>query len=85
MTSVFDNPKEGKDFISMDKKNFEDDIYYYPYHIANKLNISIRTVYRMVNDVTNPLPAVRIRHSLRIRGKDINEYLERNKTDPLWE
>lgn len=51
--------------------------------IALALAVSKRTVYRMVNDVEDPLPAVRLRgQGLRVEGRELLRYLERHKVRP---
>lgn len=62
---------------------FNPDRSYRPDEIAIKLAISLRTVYRMIRDVNDPLPAVRVMgRSLRVEGRDLIRYLERRKVRP---
>jgi excisionase family DNA binding protein len=60
---------------------FRDDRCYRPDEVAEKLNIDKSTVYRMINDVEDPLPAYRLGTHLRIHGKELNAYLERRKVN----
>lgn len=56
---------------------------YRPDEVASKLGISKRSIYRMINDVADPLPAVRpCGNALRISGADVNAYLERHRVRP---
>lgn len=71
--------------IEPQKEMFDEARYYRADEIARMLSVSKRTVYRMMNDIDNPLPASRVRGCLRVKGTAINEYLERNKKDPVWE
>jgi len=68
----------------MDKFN---DRYYRPDELAGILNVDRTTVYRMIRDVLDPLPAYRLteRGPLRVHGKDINAYLENHKVRPEYE
>jgi hypothetical protein len=57
--------------------------------MAKKVTLSvpevaeITTVYRLIKDINNPLPASRVRGHLRIRSKDLTKYLDDNKINPL--
>lgn len=65
---------------------FRDDRFYRPDEVAKVLAIKTRTVYRKINDINDPLPACRpTGTALRIPGKQLNEYLERHKVNPLEE
>ena len=67
-------------------KSFKDR-YYRPDEIAAVLNVARSTVYRMIRDIADPLPAYRINDKgpLRVHGKDINKYLESHKVRPEYE
>ena len=58
--------------------------YYRPDEIATELGVDRCTVYRMIRDVLDPLPAFRINKDgpLRVHGKDINQYLADHKVQP---
>lgn len=65
---------------------FRDDKCYRPDEVAKVLSISTRSVYRKIQDVEDPLPAIRMsRGTLRIPGDKLNQYLERHQVDPLEE
>ena len=70
--------------VSVDSFN---DRYYRPDEIADILNVDRSTVYRMIRDIADPLPAYRINEKgpLRVHGKDINMYLETHKVRPEYE
>jgi len=70
---------------NMEVQVFADKRYYRVDEIAKALNVSKRTVYRMMNDIENPLRAERIRGGLRVMGCVINKYLEDNRKEPVWE
>ncbi len=56
---------------------------YRPDEIAKKLAIDICTVYRMIRDIDDPLPAYRpYGRALRVHGAEIVKYLERHKVKP---
>ncbi len=67
-------------------KSFKDR-YYRPDEIADVLNVARSTVYRMIRDIADPLPAYRINDKgpLRVHGKDINKYLVSHKVRPEYE
>jgi len=67
-------------------KIFNDDKSYRPDEVAVKMQISIKSVYRNINNIKDPLPAFRTRKGgrLRLHGKDLNKYIERHKVIP-WE
>jgi len=66
---------------------FDEERCYSPVHVAEVLAIDTCTVYRMIRNIENPLPAFRLKSNgqLRVHGKDLNEYLRKNKVDPLNE
>ena len=72
--------------IEVNVKSFKDR-YYRPDEIADVLNVARSTVYRMIRDIADPLPAYRINDKgpLRVHGKDINKYLESHKVRPEYE
>lgn len=66
---------------------FEDCRAYRPDEIAVKLNTDVRTIYRRIRSLDDPLPAFRISGNgqLRVLGSDLNQYLESHRVDPLSE
>lgn len=57
--------------------------YYRPDEIATVLGVSKKTVYRMINDVNDPLPAYRpAGKQLRVHGRDLNAYMDKRKVKP---
>ena len=72
--------------IEVNVKSFKDR-YYRPDEIADVLNVARSTVYRMIRDIAEPLPAYRINDKgpLRVHGKDINKYLVSHKVRPEYE
>jgi excisionase family DNA binding protein len=60
------------------------DRYYRPDEIAELLNVDKSTVYRMIKDVTDPLPAVRIGGNglYRVHGRELQSWLERHRVKP---
>ncbi len=66
---------------------FDDKKFYSPTRIAEILAINKCTVYRMVNNIEDPLPAVRLKRNgqLRVNGKDLNEYMSSHEVDPVNE
>jgi hypothetical protein len=69
-------------------KIFKDDRCYRPDEVAKILNIDTKSVYRLIRDPADPLPAFRTtkpRGVLRLHGGKLNEYFEKNKIDPLEE
>jgi excisionase family DNA binding protein len=65
---------------------FRSDRSYRPDEIAEKLQIDVRTVYRMIRDIVDPLPAYRPcgrgGRALRVEGAELIRYLERRKVRP---
>lgn len=60
------------------------DRYYRPDEVAELLNVDKGTVYRMIRDTEDPLPAIKLtgdRH-LRISGQELSEWLERRRVNP---
>ncbi len=67
-------------------KLFDDNRAYRPDEIADRIEVHISTVYRMINDLEHPLPAFRLRgRTLRINGADANRYFGKKKVNPLEE
>lgn len=66
---------------------FNESRCYTPVNVAEILNVDISTVYRLIRDIDDPLPAFRLKTNgqLRVHGKEINKYLEDHKVDPLNE
>jgi predicted site-specific integrase-resolvase len=66
---------------------FKESRCYTPVNVAEILNVDISTVYRLIRDIDDPLPAFRLKTNgqLRVHGKEINKYLEDHKVDPLNE
>lgn len=58
--------------------------YYRPDEIAEMLNVDRSTVYRLVKDVNDPLPAVRIGGNgpYRVHGADLQEWLGKHRVKP---
>ncbi|HEY7198512.1 MAG TPA: helix-turn-helix domain-containing protein [Gaiellaceae bacterium] len=48
--------------------------------VAEKLRLSRQTVGRLIRD--RELPAVRIRGSIRVRSRDLDEFIDRAATRP---
>ncbi|MCD8479315.1 MAG: helix-turn-helix domain-containing protein [Candidatus Cloacimonetes bacterium] len=62
---------------------FRGDRSYRPDEIAEKLKVDICTVYRMIRDIDDPLPAFRPHgRALRVEGAELIRYLERRKVRP---
>lgn len=67
---------------------FKDSRCYRPDEIASILNIGdVSTVYRMIRNIEDPLPAFKLKKNgqIRVRGFEINKYVEDHKIDPLEE
>ncbi len=60
---------------------------YRPDEIAKIMSVDRSTVYRMIRNINNPLPAFRPTGNgpLRVQGSDLIEYIEQNKTKPEYE
>lgn len=60
------------------------DRYYRPDEVAELLSVHRSTLYRMINDTTDPLPAIKLPGDgkLRIPGKELSEWLERRRVNP---
>ncbi|HOR59253.1 MAG TPA: helix-turn-helix domain-containing protein [Candidatus Cloacimonadota bacterium] len=81
-----DDDRRNDPSIEVNVKSFKDR-YYRPDEIADVLNVARSTVYRMIRDIADPLPAYRINDKgpLRVHGKDINKYLVSHKVRPEYE
>jgi len=81
-----DDDRRKDQSIEVNVKSFKDR-YYRPDEIADVLNVARSTVYRMIRDIADPLPAYRINDKgpLRVHGKDINKYLVSHKVRPEYE
>ena len=66
---------------------FTEDRCYRPDEIADKLHVDKSTIYRLIKDMLDPLPAFRIKEQgqLRCYGRDINAYLDSHKVRPEYE
>ena len=58
--------------------------YLRPDEVAEKMNVSKRTVYNLMKDVENPLPSVKILGNIRIKASDLELYIKKNK-NKSWE
>jgi excisionase family DNA binding protein len=60
------------------------DKYYRPDEIAELLNVDKGTVYRLIRDIEDPLPALRLskKGALRVAGRDLQEWMENHKVHP---
>jgi len=72
--------------LNLEEESMPDfnDRYYRPDEIAEALKVDRTTVYRMIRDVLDPLPAYRVNKDgpLRVHGKDLNQYLANHKVQP---
>lgn len=57
----------------MNNKIFADDRCYRPDEVARILHISIRTVYRLVDE---EVESIKLKRSIRISGRVLNQYLD---------
>jgi predicted DNA-binding transcriptional regulator AlpA len=76
------------EITGMGKKLFRDDRSYRPDEVAEIWNMSIKSIYRMINDIDNPLPAFRpygVGGCIRIKGNVLNKWTEKNQVNPLEE
>ena len=66
---------------------FKEQRCYTPLRVSEILSVDISTVYRLIRDIDDPLPAFRLKNNgqLRVHGKDLNTYFEDHKVDPLNE
>lgn len=65
---------------------FRSDRSYRPDEIAQKLSVDVCTVYRMIRDIDDPLPAFRPHgRALRVEGSELIRYLQRRKVKPEYE
>lgn len=60
------------------------DRYYRPDEVAELLGVDKCTVYRMIKNIEDPLPAVRIgEHGpLRVHGRDLQKWLDGHQVKP---
>lgn len=60
---------------------------YRPDEVAKRLDVSVRSIYRWMRDLDDPLPAYRMQQSgpLRIPGNGLNAWLDRRRVDPFDE
>lgn len=60
------------------------DRYYRPDEVAELLSVDKTTVYRMIRDIDDPLPAIKLvgDRCLRIPGQGLSEWLERRRVNP---
>ena len=60
------------------------DRYYRPDEIAKLLNVDKGTVYRMIRNIEDPLPALRLSNNgpLRVAGRDLQEWMEKHRVRP---
>lgn len=74
------NSEEMKDMMFNEKR------CYRPDEVAAKLGVSKVTIYRMINDIDDPLPAFKIKRNGQIRmyGKALNNYFYEHTIRP-WE
>lgn len=66
-------------------KLFDDKRSYRPDEVADRIEVHVSTVYRMIRDIDDPLPAFRLGRQLRINGAEANRYFEQKKVNPLEE
>ena len=66
---------------------FNENRCYTPLRVSEILDVDISTIYRLIRDINDPIPAYRLKTNgqLRVHGKEINKYLEDHKVDPLNE
>lgn len=60
---------------------FNDQRMYRPDEVAALWDVSVRTIYRLIDN--GDLAAVKVGGSLRISGLVLNTYLDKNTCDPL--
>lgn len=58
--------------------------YLRPDEVAEKLKISKKTVYKLINEIENPMPSVRIGGQLRIKTVDLEKYVDECE-NKVWE
>lgn len=66
---------------------FDDERNYYPFQVADILEVHKSTIYRMIRDIDDPLPAFRLRRNgrLKINGRELNKFIEKHKINVLEE
>ena len=55
--------------------------FYRPDEIAKIMNVSKATVYRLINQIDDPLPAKKFKGFLRIKASEFDEWIERHHYD----
>jgi excisionase family DNA binding protein len=56
--------------------------YYRPDEVAEILNVDKSSIYRMIKDIEDPLPAIKLNGGcLRIPGQELSEWLERRRVN----
>lgn len=60
---------------------FDKSRYYRVDEVADILSVGKLTVYRLIQN--GEISAYKVQSCTRMRGDDLNAYLERNKLDPL--
>jgi len=80
-------PNQPQPLTSSESSNlFSSDRCYRPDEIAATLGLSTRTIYRLINDIEDPLPAYRPTGTvLRVHGHDLIAWISRRKVNPLEE
>lgn len=60
------------------------DRYYRPDEVAELLSVDRSTVYRMIKDIEDPLPAIRLcgKGLYRIHGNDLKAWMDRHQVNP---
>jgi excisionase family DNA binding protein len=65
---------------------FDDNRSYRPDEVADKMRVDARTIYRWIKRIERPLPAFRTPGGeLRCIGKELNQFVELNRVDPVNE
>lgn len=61
---------------------------YRPDEVAKILSVSVRQIYRFVDDPTDPLGAIKLSNSkkgkIRIPGEDLKSWIDKRQIEP-WE
>lgn len=57
--------------------------YYRPDEVAELLSVDKTTIYRLIRDIDDPLPAIKLNgeRCLRIPGQELSEWLERRRVN----
>ena len=66
---------------------FDDERNYYPFQVAEKLEVHISTIYRMIKDIDDPLPAFKLRRNgrLKLNGRKLNKFIKEHEINTLEE